>query len=719
MIYDKNINVNRLKDMKLILMRTPNEKLGFIKHEWIENIHISWRDKQELTLSIPSIIEENGKLIKNHMYDKFYDKTQLIKCINPNIMFRINSVKTIDEYVLNTKISKKEITAYSLETETMTNLFLDDEELTYCLYKPEGSNNRRNGILNKWLEDNPRWKLGVITNKALYETVEDYIKRYIDIEGFKHSNVQKKDVIWSKDFTISPYSDISYINITIEYLNLKITDNAGGKISEIYNHTTEIKNIHDGVKHITAYYDKKDSEVSNVRYEVTTVDGLVRNYYQPFPYYLGNTVSCDNISLSYTNGEKGEITREKIRSFNGGNYKWIDFLRTDCSESYNVYFDFDGINRTLNVYDIEEYGNNNGGIRLKAGVYYSHTEKDTISENIISKLTINNDNCSIVDINPLGTNYIYNFDHFIQNGHMTNECKNAWERFRKLLSTLKEVILKLRREREELNSRYIKLLNKETALRENIKLLEVRLASIIGKKEAKNEIEELNKQIVNLQNELAQVLKELEEVNRLLEENKNKLNKYKNMLTFENAEDENGKIFNEYTLDEIYSYVCEEKVDDTLFTDDDGVNMYNYYDDLLFKRNLSPVKFSIDLKNFLNIIYIPHGITWDYYIRVGQFLGLKEEKDVLTDKRGVRIIGYDIKPKDKGNEIQNIQLSNNDTKDGSPIIGFTDKLEKLIKRTDRMSYYDKIINKQREEISLLNSLLSNLDINGNILTKNK
>ena len=55
MIYDKSINVNRLKDMKLILMRTPNEKLGFIKHEWIENIHISWRDKQELTLSIPSI----------------------------------------------------------------------------------------------------------------------------------------------------------------------------------------------------------------------------------------------------------------------------------------------------------------------------------------------------------------------------------------------------------------------------------------------------------------------------------------------------------------------------------------------------------------------------------------------------------------------------------------------------------------------------------------
>ena len=100
---------------------------------------------------------------------------------------------------------------------------------------------------------------------------------------------------------------------------------------------------------------------------------------------------------------------------------------------------------------------------------------------------------------------------------MTNECKNAWERFRKLLSTLKEVILKLRREREELNSRYIKLLNKETALRENIKLLEVRLASIIGKKEAKNEIEELNKQIVNLQNELAQVLKELEEVNRLID----------------------------------------------------------------------------------------------------------------------------------------------------------------------------------------------------------
>ena len=151
MIYDKSINVNRLKDMKLILMRTPNEKLGFIKHEWIENIHISWRDKQELTLSIPSMIEENGKLIKNHMYDKFYDKTQLIKCINPNIMFRINSVKTIDEYTLNTKISKKEITAYSLEVETMTSLFLDDEELTYCLYKPEGSNNRRNGILNKWL----------------------------------------------------------------------------------------------------------------------------------------------------------------------------------------------------------------------------------------------------------------------------------------------------------------------------------------------------------------------------------------------------------------------------------------------------------------------------------------------------------------------------------------------------------------------------------------
>ena len=85
--------------------------------------------------------------------------------------------ENIDEYVLNTKISKKEITAYSLETETMTNLFLDDEELTYCLYKPKGSNNRRNGILNKWLEDNPRWKLGVITNKALYETVEDYIKK--------------------------------------------------------------------------------------------------------------------------------------------------------------------------------------------------------------------------------------------------------------------------------------------------------------------------------------------------------------------------------------------------------------------------------------------------------------------------------------------------------------------------------------------------------------
>ena len=47
---------NKLKDLKLTLMRTPYEKLGYIKKEWIDEIDISWRDKQTLILSIPSII---------------------------------------------------------------------------------------------------------------------------------------------------------------------------------------------------------------------------------------------------------------------------------------------------------------------------------------------------------------------------------------------------------------------------------------------------------------------------------------------------------------------------------------------------------------------------------------------------------------------------------------------------------------------------------------
>lgn len=91
----------------------------------------------------------------------------------------------------------------------------------------------------------------------------------------------------------------------------------------------------------------------------------------------------------------------------------LSFLMEDMQEAYECIFDFDIINRIINVYDQNDFVIQTP-ILFTKNDFINSLEITENSEDLYTSISVMGDeNLNIVAVNPLGTNTIYNFDYYL------------------------------------------------------------------------------------------------------------------------------------------------------------------------------------------------------------------------------------------------------------------------------------------------------------------
>lgn len=132
-----------------------------------------------------------------------------------------------------------------------------------------------------------------------------------------------------------------------------------------------------------------------------------------------------NFQLSGSNIVIPASIAEKYRSFDVADKSIYDFLITDVEETYGCVFDFDTIGQRINIYDPSE-------VLLETDIYISHNNvinnikiNEVIDEMATCLYVLGGNTLDIRYINPLGNNYIYNFDYFKNTNWMGQDLINS------------------------------------------------------------------------------------------------------------------------------------------------------------------------------------------------------------------------------------------------------------------------------------------------------
>lgn len=120
----------------------------------------------------------------------------------------------------------------------------------------------------------------------------------------------------------------------------------------------------------------------------------------------------------------------KYRTFEdvSENLNCLGFMLENMQDAYECIFMFDCINRTVSVYDQNNYVKQTS-IHITHDDVINSLEIEEISDDLYTAISVLGDNnLNIAAVNPLGTNVIYNFDYYIDwMGAELAEKVSAWE----------------------------------------------------------------------------------------------------------------------------------------------------------------------------------------------------------------------------------------------------------------------------------------------------
>lgn len=149
-------------------------------------------------------------------------------------------------------------------------------------------------------------------------------------------------------------------------------------------------------------------------------------------------------------GELIEIKRhfnKRMRWLEDIDMSWYEFISQNISEEFECVPVFDRTNQLINLYYIDNFGDDLK-IILSYDNYIKSLEKTDDSSDIITRLTLigNEEKCIVSDYTLTGKDYIENYSYFIKNKEMSDELISALNKYDEVL---KENAGKLKKLREE------------------------------------------------------------------------------------------------------------------------------------------------------------------------------------------------------------------------------------------------------------------------------
>lgn len=690
---------NENKEYKYILMKNIKTQSAIIPKDYIEERYDKFREATKLTIQIPYyIINKTGKKEANKIATKFLGKGQRINVLYKEEFietFIVTDMKKTDSYYgSNSGLRGQrimEIEAYSYD-KTLEEVDCVLDNCTVQLYKEENAKTDvTDGILNYFEKDNPLWKVKYVSEDAkkqfgIVDVIhENKIGENITINKMSRpvvildtkvdmllagevklqSNLLDKNgyaLLDKNNYLLNDKDGIStlreretkgknskdIINVSVFFtgVNFYSTINGELELSNIKIIHENIFNSYDNITNIRITYMSTEEYRHCFRYEFKLEDGNTIHKEVEVTCYEDLKMEIGNVYVRYTNGLQEPQYATKYRSFEKGTQKWLKFLRENVESAYDVIFDFDTYNRELYCYATEEVGKNTG-IKLTYQNYLEEMQIQPDYDNVVSKLWVSSEKCKISDVNPTGTDYIYDFSYFENNGLLTDECCEALQRYRQVVSTSENNLAELRANRNTAVKRRIRL---ETELHEKeIQYSDVsNVLAVYIKENNQNKVAEYGKYKADFEKEITQLLSDISNQKDYIESLDREIDSYLKKVSLETCYDENGQIFNEELLTELQLNTIEKELKDESFLT--AQDLYDYTLEQLNNWNGLQLQLDLTINGLKERMITPKDVSWSEIIKVGNFF------TVIDFDEPQRIVGVKYSPKE--NTIKDIELSN-------------------------------------------------------------
>lgn len=324
-----------------------------------------------------------------------------------------------------------------------------------------------------------------------------------------------------------------------------------------------------------------------------------------------NIYSFDEYLYQQTGWKLGHIDDEvrymdngepKVRMQEETNTSFYSFITETIAEQFCCVPIFDRVNKKINLYDIDGFGNDLKLILHKDN-YLKSLEKTYNSSDIVTRLILegNEEECIVEEANPTGLNYIENYSYFIENEDMSKELIRALKLFEELtpkrMDKWKEYVSLKTQKKSELS----KLDSSENILMTKCNQLQ-NIIDGYNDMETEEEyylLDDIKSELDISRLELQDVSNQIRILEKETKELEVKINKLNKLCRRETSEDEAGNLlFNEKLLNELKDYIYYDTYSDDSFLDANELIKTGKH--ILESKCKPTVEFTIDSVNFIS-----------------------------------------------------------------------------------------------------------------------
>lgn len=632
------------------LMKNRHEEWGIIPNKYVQSVVYSSGVPTQMTIEIPSKITYMNKEIDFELYKIVRGKMQIIMNMNGGLSRFIidDNIKVVNSKNKNVKT----LTAFSFEKTLEKKNFIIPEGATRQLYRPHDEKVEiSDGVLN-WFEQQTNFTVGHVDEMArkelgLYNETESLELHW----DFTIEKVEKEKTMWEKAQVIDVGDNI--LNFTITYPEMESYNGDLLQKKETISHS--FVNLPYGVKHIQARYTSDSDYRYGMTYTLTFVNDTTKEYKFGFANVNELKVFFPKIELAYETGVMSEHLTTKYRYFEAVSCSWLTLI-SQIEEAFNCVCVFDSYEQVLNVYDKDTYGEDTG-ITLSYDNAISEITKTHKLSDITTRLYVESPNVSIVEENPLGTEYVEDFSYYITNNIMSQSLTQALVKYNELVEAKNVEFLTLKLEKNKNDQMITKRQGELSSLQGRFKAENAILTAYIKAGDQPQKQKEQSELVEQLEQEIATMMNTVQKLKDKSDSLFADMTKIGIDIQKENAEYNGEKLFSDQDLEELEDYLIESSITNEYYTL--AYSLYQHALEVIADMNKVYIDFSITTYEFLSKIKTSG--AWNNHIKLGIKLSLDVEHNDLTDDEGkLQLYGFTFKPNEgvKGS-VTDLKFTNN------------------------------------------------------------
>lgn len=190
----------------------------------------------------------------------------------------------------------------------------------------------------------------------------------------------------------------------------------------LLNPSTESDGIAE-TKHVKAYSIEKTLDTKKLFLEEGTF-----KFYDQTNYMNGDTIMGHifEIAIGWKPGYISPSVAQRYRTFDQYDDYLLSFIYNAASEKFRCVFVFDPYERTISAYDVDEQLDTIP-IYLDFDNLLDSVGIEEMSDELVTAIRpYGADGLDIREVNPIGTNWIYDISYFIANGDVSKQLADKW-----------------------------------------------------------------------------------------------------------------------------------------------------------------------------------------------------------------------------------------------------------------------------------------------------